>query len=522
MSTPPSDTPPRPGIGFAVRMILVGLLVLTVTGSAVAATLWNEGEKVADIFDDPAAPQLSPAAVGALDDVESGKPQTMLLVGDDRRNTDAKGDPTRSDTMILLRLDPDAEATTMLSLPRDLIVDHPGRGRGKLNEAYTGGPERLIETLRTLLSTPDEEFGIHHFVSIQFTAFSQAVNEFGCFYADIDRTYFNPPNTGYAEIDVKSGYQRLCGEDSLDYVRFRHADSDLVREARQTHYLSEARAQIANSRVFKERESLLKAIRPYIKTDIRKAAGILGVVKLASGVVGKPTKRVTLRVSDTADGNLATTTDALHEAARDFLHPEAVPGGDTREARAAEQEDDGPDTTSAGGAGTTGTTTTTRKPKPKRRKGKNPGSLIDGTVAAKNVIATNIGGRLKSLPIYYPTLMTRSGAYDQTSTRQYDIQSPGGKAYPWSAYRLVVKAAGVGQYYGVQGTTWTDPPIIQLGDDEERLGGKTFLVQYDGSKIRRMIYRGKRGTYWITNTLSNNLSNAEMRALARTLTRLSR
>ncbi|MCK9247967.1 MAG: LCP family protein [Solirubrobacteraceae bacterium] len=515
MSVPPldHDRPPRPGLQFVLRFVLAGMLLLVVTGSAVAATLWNEGEEIAEILQAPEGPKLAAEDIDALTDVEPGKPQTILLVGDDRRKygleADDKKSATRSDTMILVRLDPDAEATTMLSLPRDLIVDHVNGGRGKLNQAYEGGPKQLIETLQRLLSSPGEDFPIHHFVSIQFTAFSKAVNEFNCFYADIDRTYFNPPNSGYAEIDVQSGYQRLCGEDSLDYVRFRHADSDLVREARQTHYLAEARAQIAGSRLFADRKKLLKAIRPHITTDIRTGSGILGVVKLATGIVGQPTKRVTLPVTDTADGNLSTTPGELLEAADEFLHPKAPPGRATRDARDEERRASGDATA----------TTATKVPKAKRKKGKNPGTLIDGTLSAKGMIAGEIQGKLKGLPIYYPTLMTRSGAYDQRSTRQYDIQSRNGRTYPWVAYRLVVKAAGVGQYYGIQGTSWADPPILQLGDDRERLGGKTFLVQYDGSKIRRMIYRGKQGTYWITNTLSNNLSNAEMRALARTLTR---
>src|SRR5690606_15598516 len=145
-----------------------------------------------------------------LDDVEPGKPQTILLVGDDHRFKTPEGlptpknDPTRADTMILVRLDPDANVTTMLSLPRDLLVSQqPGAlATSKLNASFAGGPEQLIETLKRILSTPDEPFRINHYVSIRFTAFSQAVKTFNCFYVDIDRRYFIAPNTGHAEIDV--------------------------------------------------------------------------------------------------------------------------------------------------------------------------------------------------------------------------------------------------------------------------------------------------------------------------------
>ncbi|MGE4428878.1 MAG: LCP family protein, partial [Solirubrobacteraceae bacterium] len=135
--------PPRPGLGFAVRVLLVGMLVLTATGSAVAATLWNEGKGWEDVFKGK-GPTVSRETLDALTGVEADGAQTVLLVGDDRRSyggeADDKGSATRSDTMIQLRLDPDAKATTMLSLPRDLVVDHDGGRRGKLNEAYVGGP----------------------------------------------------------------------------------------------------------------------------------------------------------------------------------------------------------------------------------------------------------------------------------------------------------------------------------------------------------------------------------------------
>jgi len=493
------ERPPRPGIGFALRFLLAGLIVLATVGSAVAMSVDNEAKSLIEILPEEAkVPELE----GVLADVDSGKPQTILLVGDDRRNTDDKKSPTRSDTMILLRLDPDANATTMLSLPRDLQVDIPGQGRRKLNDAFSGGPKQLIETIQAMLSTPDEEFLIHHYVSIKFEAFQRAVNFFGCFYADIDRKYFNPPGTGYAKIDVPAGYQRLCGEDSLDYVRYRHTDSDLVREARQTHYLTEARAQIANSKILQQRKGLLRAIRRYIQTDITTGRGLLGVIKLAVDIAGKPTAKVPLQVTDAGDGaNLVTTPQALAKAARRFLHPAAVPGRKHREARDSGDGDAAP-----------------AKPRARKKKARTPPTLFQNPAAARQVIASSVDSDV-DIPIYYATLMSKSGQYRAEDSRGYDLKSPGGRAFPWQAYRIVVKDSGVGQYYGVQGTDWEDPPILKLGDDEERIGGRTWRVQYDGKKVRRMIWSSGKGTYWISNTLSNELTNAEMRALARSFTR---
>jgi LCP family protein required for cell wall assembly len=541
MSAESPSRPPRPGVRFALRFLLAGIIVLVVAGTAVATVIRHEAEVTVAILDD--GPEAKTG--NALSKVKSGAPQTILLVGDDHRyKTDdgtptPKGDPTRSDTMILLRLDPDANATTMLSLPRDLILAD-GTGGAKLNASYGNGPEQLIETLKRILSTPSERFEINHFVSVRFTAFAKAVNKFGCFYADIDRKYFNDnsgPGDNYATIDVDAGYQRLCGEDSLDYVRFRHLDSDLVREARQTNYLAEARAQIAGSTLFNERNDLLRAIRPYIRTDKMSANGLLGVIKLAVNVVGHPTQRVPLDVTFTEGGDVRTTPASLALAAQQFLHPDRVPGGASRAARkaaekAAEDEAAGTTTGPAPAGTTTGGSAATPKKAKKAKKAKKgkkakrsgsklPPTMFANPAAARTVIASDIAPKLRGLPIYYPKLMASRARYPENQSRQYDIQSPGGMAYPWSAYRLVVLAGepGGGQYYGVEGTTWKDPPILQLADDEESLGGRSFQVQYDGKKIRRLMWKAPKGTYWVTNTLNNSMSNDEMRALARSLTR---
>lgn len=489
---------------MALQIVLAGILVLAAVGAGVATVLWNEGKKAEGELvrgDDPGVGDV-------LDGVRSGEAQTILLVGDDHRFGDAKGTPTRSDTMMLIRLDPDAKATTMLSLPRDLEVNLPGQtGLRKLNQAYEKGPKGLIRTLKRLLSSPGEPFRIEHFASIRFTAFAKAVNEFNCFYVDIDRRYYNdnaglPPGKRFATIDVPAGYQRLCGEQSLAYVRFRHFDSDLVREARQTNYLAEARGQIANTTIFDNRDDILKAIGPYISTDVRHSRDILGVVKLAANIAGKPTEKITLATRDVAGGNVAATPQALAKAAREFLHPGSVPGAATRKARDAAKKN----------------RTATPAAKARRRKATTPPTIFADPAAAKSLVATTIAPKTR-FPILYPKAMERQSRYDAVSSRPYDIASSDGKTYPWQAYRIVVtENAGIGQYYGVEGTTWRDPPILDLADDQERLGGRTFLVQYDGKQIRRLMLRTPSGTYWVSNTLSNALSNAEMRAIARSLT----
>ncbi len=83
---------------------------------------------------------------------------------------------------------------------------------------------------------------------MNFGGFQRAVNRLGCVYIDVDHRYYHsnaglPPSAQYSEIDIKPGYQKLCGAKALDYVRYRHIDSDFVRSARQQDFLRQAKGQ---------------------------------------------------------------------------------------------------------------------------------------------------------------------------------------------------------------------------------------------------------------------------------------
>ena len=88
-------------------------------------------------------------------------------------------------------------------------------------------------------------------INVDFGGFRRAVNYIGGVYVDVDRRYFNDNSaaaSNYATIDVQPGYQKLCGKDALDYVRYRHTDNDLVRAARQQDFLRQVARQGAASR----------------------------------------------------------------------------------------------------------------------------------------------------------------------------------------------------------------------------------------------------------------------------------
>ena len=133
---------------------------------------------------------------------------------------------------MLVRVDPGEKAVTLLSFPRDLLVSHPGcegypPWTGRINEAYVYcGPRGTLSTVKELTGIP-----INYMITVNFRAFRRIVDSVDGVYMDVDRRYFNDNSQAdtYESLDLKPGYQLLDGEDALDFVRYRHTDSDLYR-----------------------------------------------------------------------------------------------------------------------------------------------------------------------------------------------------------------------------------------------------------------------------------------------------
>src|SRR3954453_1835201 len=308
------------------RFLLGALVVVLLSATTVATAALLEVKGAAQIFERESTPIAG--IKDALDDVDPGGPQTILLLGSDRRFADIKAKtPVRSDTIILVRLDPSKGATAIMSLPRDLKVSIPGHGTDKINAAYAiGGPQLTVKTVRNLLHIP-----INHVVNVNFGGFRRAVDRLGCVFTDVDRRYFNdnhPPYGGggnYAAIDVKAGYQKLCGQDALDYVRYRHFDSDLVRAARQQQFLSDAKDQIGVGKVFSNRKDLLRIFGRYTQTDINSNEAILRLLKLAVESAQNPVQEV--RFPGDITGDFVTITDANLSRIRDqFMNARGTNG----------------------------------------------------------------------------------------------------------------------------------------------------------------------------------------------------
>ena len=185
-----------------------------------------------------------------LDAVIPGASTTALVLGYDKRAGAEGAETGHSDTLMLVRADPQLETVTMLSFPRDLLVTVYGcKNRGtfvsRINDAYGEcGSSASIETVRRLTGLP-----INFLVTVNFRGFKQVVSHLGGVWVDVDRRYFNDNSQGgerYATIDLKPGYQKLNGEKALDFVRYRHTDSDLYRLARQQQFVRSVKQRVAD------------------------------------------------------------------------------------------------------------------------------------------------------------------------------------------------------------------------------------------------------------------------------------
>jgi LCP family protein required for cell wall assembly len=249
---PPSLRPPpitvykarRPRKGFGWKRAILWTLgaVLAIGIGVAGVTAWfvyDRLEKVTDIHSSPDLVNASKQLVLPL----ANKPVTVLVLGYDHRSWE-KDQHSRSDTLMLMRLDPKAHSLTVLSMPRDMRVDIPGFGPNKLNAAYSfGGADLALKTVRQVTGIP-----INYLITVNFTGFRSIVTDVGGVYVDVERRYFNQNGQvgsgDYSNIDLKAGYQKLNGTDALAYVRFRHQDTDIFRLARQQGFLRELKHKL--------------------------------------------------------------------------------------------------------------------------------------------------------------------------------------------------------------------------------------------------------------------------------------
>ena len=258
------------------------LLTIAVSSIAVFGAAGGVFLETLAAVDDLAPKEQVKLALDQLDLPPVNAPANALVIGYDHRPEDGTA-PSRSDTVMLLRADPEGDTISMLSFPRDLIVEvrcpNGGRSLARINAAYSFcGVEGTVETVKALTSLP-----IHYILTVNFEGFRKVVDRLNGVWIDVDRRYLNDNKDGgesYAEINLWPGYQRLRGSQALDYVRFRHTDSDLYRVARQQSFVKAIKQAVNAS--FKPRSvpKIVGAMRNNV--EVGQAGGEVSASTLAS------------------------------------------------------------------------------------------------------------------------------------------------------------------------------------------------------------------------------------------------
>lgn len=175
----------------------------------------------------------------------------ILVMGVDQREQEQG--PWRTDTMIVLSVDPASKSAGLLSIPRDLWVEIPGFAQDRINTAYVvgelnnypgGGPALAKKTVQYNLGEP-----IHYYVRLNFTAAEQLVDLIGGIDVYVEQEINDPlyPDEGYGydPLYIPAGWQHMDGRLALRYARSRHGSSDFDRARRQQQILLAVRDKVS-------------------------------------------------------------------------------------------------------------------------------------------------------------------------------------------------------------------------------------------------------------------------------------
>jgi LCP family protein required for cell wall assembly len=546
------------------------------------------------------------AAAKRLDLAIPGQPTIALVIGTDRRKGKEAELTGRSDTLILVRADPATKSLSMLSFPRDLIttIKCPGHPdlRDRINAAFSQcGTLGSVETVRALTGLP-----INYFITVNFRGFSELVNSLGGVWIDVDHRYLcdatNCP--GVSTINLLPGYQRLNATNALAYVRFRHFDSDLYRNARQQLFLKALKQQVSSQlgvdTVFKIMNAIEKnvivgrgggqALDPKTLKDYLYFAH-----QLPSGHVF-PAKIEGL----TGTNELSASPESIATAVRDFVQPDVsapskardVTFGIKHRSRAPRARDTS--TTVLNGNGVAGSAANasyalgqrgykivvpptgqpqnapnfqyfrttvyydTAQPRSKAAAAKlanlfgdadikplpaDFATLANGAMATV-VVGQNFHGTIAPAPVdktptRQPPRVTPNAALTRSlllqaskrvrfrlqvprlveSSSRLEFDSPI-RVYDISkghrAVRLTFRI-GSNEYWGIQETNWNDAPALADPSFVHTIKGREYALYYSGAHLHMVVLRKDGATYWVVNSILDELSNETMLAIARGL-----
>ncbi len=433
-----------------------------------------------------------------------GQPETLLLVGDDTRSVFKYYNgyvPNLANEMLVVRFDPSKPWISMMSLPRELwvTIDEPDgvTYTNRLNSAYTFGATTLLRTIKQVTG-----LSVNHVIATTFTQFENAINRLGCVYDTIDERYYHNNADGgaqYQNIDLQPGYQCLNGSEAEQFVSYRHTDTSQVRDARDQSFLLAVKQQYG-PRLAGNTGEFERVFGETVQTDarLRSTSEILNFADLLINANGLRVRQVhfqTLPCDGVSCplGDLTATPQQIHDSVHNFLF-----GGDI---------------------------TPTRQVAAIGHKLSRRGGLARLPLTA--TLASNVAGEQAAaarlqFTAEFPKVQDTAGSaipvaatctqVVQACIRNYLIHAPNGSAYP--IYVEVFSNGDLGQFYDVQGTTWTGAPLLGTPNQTIRVGRRSYELYYEGSHLQAIAWREYGAVYWVHNTLTDAVGNGELLAIA--------
>jgi polyisoprenyl-teichoic acid--peptidoglycan teichoic acid transferase len=506
------ERPPSLWWSMWKRFLIAGVVIVGLSGAATATVALNEASSIAkEVF--PEISHIS-APKGLITTEYGGGPQTFLILGSDRRtgstNAEERGAAPHSDTILLVRFDPIQGQTSVLSIPRDLmvnIVTPSGQvySQEKINAAYTigseigGSNEATVLAAETIKREVFPDLKLNGIVDVNFSGFIKVVDTLGCAYVMVDHRYYNEnlgsTETNYTSINLQPGYQKLCYENALDYVRYRHTDDDFVRVARQQDFLRDLRQQINPSNELGQIDTVAKAVGHAIRTNFPASASeLILLAKLVAFSQTKPLRQVkflTTNIDDVVGGGdyVTSSPELEQQTLNTFLNGHEQLQLTPSKPHAAHSH--------------------------AHHHHHSSGSV---SPAALGLYPTSSSGETEvvkealSIPFHvlYPTLQT--GQAEQQTVRAYTLEDEHHR--PHKAYVVVWQQNPIGGYYDFEGTNWLGPPLFAHSRDET-IGGVQYKIVNDGEHVNVIGWVSHKVLYWLNNTLLEELSNAQMLTIAK-------
>ncbi|MEC5422879.1 LCP family protein [Virgibacillus sp. C22-A2] len=239
---------------FWVGGILVAFILI---GGGFLLYVWDKVGDTVETMHNPLARDNDPNREKELQSIfKDNNSVNVLLLGVDER----EGDKGRSDTMVLMSLNPKTESMAMLSIPRDTYVNIPGRGMDKINHAYAFGDVDLsVQTVEEAFDLP-----VHYYASVNMDGFKLGIDALG------GVTITNDQNFSQGGTSFTEGQITLNGEQALDYIRMRKNDprGDLGRNERQRKVITAAAKEAASFSSITKIGNILDILGGNVKTDL--------------------------------------------------------------------------------------------------------------------------------------------------------------------------------------------------------------------------------------------------------------